>query len=75
MKVLFCEFRNDERDDGRSGVVGLDTTGERDLAREGRRVCEGARFCDMLLGIVLVVGVGLSLVVLQMIQWSRMKLS
>lgn len=47
MKVLFCELRNDERDDGRRGVVGLDTTGERDLALEGRRVCDGARFCDM----------------------------
>jgi hypothetical protein len=53
--VLLCDVRNDERDDGRSGVVGLEATGERERAREGRRVCEGARFCDMLVVFILVV--------------------
>ena len=36
-KPLVCELRKDEREEGRSGVVGRET-GERDLARDNGRL-------------------------------------
>lgn len=36
-KPLVCELRKEDREEGRSGVVGRDT-GERDLARDNGRV-------------------------------------
>ena len=44
---LDCEFRKDDREEGRRGVVGRDT-GERDRVRDIGRVWEAERCCDIL---------------------------